>query len=226
MTDLARPVASSRNNGKLLIIPGSPAVVEQLGVGDAPSAHMQANILAQLAQLKANWPAGLVLTADVVGSQDLRWHTKNTGSLRAWGPSSTQLDGGNFLPELIARWFLHQVKIPVADSRKHLGLLNPERLTVVVIDGSAGLGPRAPLSLLPTAEQCHIWCESLLQDPSAIDLQPLSNSELSTGGIIEPNLWLELVDYRRQVTKAELIASDISLGVGRYLALWEFELDE
>lgn len=198
---------------KVIILPGSPAIINGLGYGDVASSAIAQAIKQQLDSLKIH-------SADIVGSRDPKWYTAHTGSLRAWGPCTHISDTGNYLPELLAGFFLDQAGISIAASREHIGELHPDRLTVVVLDGSAGLDARAPLSLLPTAADIHQWCVHLLTAPTECENE-VNAAQLGQGGIQEPQLWLELVQLAPRVINAQLFVKDITLGVGRYGAMWE-----
>lgn len=189
-------------------------MIPSIGYGDVSSAELAQMIRQQLKNAKHNF------LADIVGSRCRKWYTEHTGSLRAWGQAGINLSTGNYLPELIAAYFLDVVGIEIAESRARLEPVNPKRLTVVVIDGSAGLHDKAPLSLLPRANDVHQWCIKLLSDPKKATT-PVSAAALRDAGIIEPNLWLELFQLAPRVNHAQLISSDVTLGVGRYIATWE-----
>ena len=139
----------------------------------------------------------------------------STGSLKAWG-AATNLGGGNYLPEIMARYVLHSVpQLHARASREHIGQPDPAALTIVVADGSAGLTERAPLALVPGAQEAHEWCEEVLMGASASK----AGEWLSQRGVVEPALWEELAGL--QPKKAQLLATDATLGVGRYVAGWE-----
>src|SRR5699024_10226211 len=100
----------------------------------------------------------------------------------------------------------------VTEVRADLGQPDPEALTLVALDGSAGLTERAPLALLPQAAAADTWCRDLLAGREVGELPPES-------GILEPELWLELAALAPR--RAELVDSDIGHGVGRYVAAWQ-----
>ena len=182
----------------LMVMPASPALAVELSAHDAASRALLA-----------------AARVDIVGSQDKRWYTAHTGSLKAWG-AATDLGGGNFLPEIIARYVLHSVpQLRTRTSRERIGKPDPEALTVVVADGSAGLTERAPLALVPEAQEAHEWCEEVLMGASASK----AGKWLSQRGVIEPALWEELAGLDPK--KKQLFATDATLGVGRYVAGWE-----
>ena len=186
---------------ELIIVPGSPALL----LADAAGARL-------LATARSAHPATGQI--DIVGSRDPRWYTAHTGSLHAWGvrQSAPRLSGGNYLPELMARAIFPAVD--VVDSRAHLEPL--ARTTIVVVDGPAGLTPRAPLGLVEEAAEVHQWCQDLLAGTAG----PQVPDNLGRGGIVEPVLWTELAAVSGRVTQAELLDSDDTLGVGRYVARW------
>ena len=116
----------------------------------------------------------------------------------------------------MARYVLHSVpQLRTRASRERIGKPDPEALTVVVADGSAGLTERAPLALVPEAQEAHEWCEEVLMGASASK----AGEWLSQRGVVEPALWEELAGL--QPKKAQLLATDATLGVGRYVAGWE-----
>ncbi|WP_255365917.1 hypothetical protein [Corynebacterium sp. NML130628] len=91
-------------------------------------------------------------------------------------------------------------------------------MTVVVIDGPAGLTVRAPLSLLPSAHHVHEQLQLLL---AGKEHQQIGEGEMMRAGVVEPQLWRELQTL--QPESAMLLDTDDSLGVGRYVAYWEVE---
>ncbi|MGO2573745.1 MAG: hypothetical protein ACTH8I_07015, partial [Corynebacterium casei] len=102
----------------------------------------------------------------------------------------------------------------------HIGELNSEALTIIVVDGSAGLTARAPLALLDSAEEINQWCQEVLSGNNAqVGTEAISEHKLVDAGVVEPQLWQELAAV--QPRKAELIDVDVTLGVGRYVAAWE-----
>lgn len=193
----------------LLIIPGSPALLPELAPHDTASR--------QLAHLLQQRCAQLSGPVEVVCSRDQRWFTAHTGSFRAWGAPEVNVGEGNYLGELVARYFLGDV--PIHSVRDTIGRPSEAHLTCVVIDGPAGLTERAPLALLPGAVEQHQQCKRLLSGESteAFDTQSLLHS-----GICEPQLWRELAGLKPSV--AQLLAADDALGVGRYIATWKVRL--
>ena len=183
----------------LLVIPGSPALVREL----APAHGPYRELLRTIRDTVARYPQRRV---HIVGSRDERRYTAHTGSLRAWGAPQVTVKGGHYLPELIARYALRDPE--VSDSREHIQRIDPDALTVVVVDGPAGLSERAPLALVEGASQAHEALKVFLDGgefPGALE------------GVVEKQLWLELV---RLVGDKRLIASEDSLGVGAYVAQW------
>lgn len=197
----------------LLIMPSSPALAEELSPADAPSRALL-GAARQLVREYASANEELVL--DIVGSRDARWHTAHTGSLRAWGAPSVELGEGNYLPELMARYMLAGgPDYRVGEVREHLGTPRAGVLTIVCIDGSAGLTQRAPLALIDAAPAAARWCESLLAGAD----ESCDEEKLRAAGVEETVLWAELAALRP--LKAELRAADSTLGVGRYVAGWQ-----
>jgi len=144
---------------------------------------------------------------DIVCSMDERWHTSRTGTFAAWGGPQITVRGGNHLGELVARFALGDPE--VREVRGDIGTPDPKAVTVVVLDGPAGLTPRAPLALVEGAPEYHQrlcgWLDG--GEPEVVDkLLP------------EPALWHQLAALPRR--DAALIDHDNTLGVGRYVAQW------
>lgn len=115
-------------------------------------------------------------------------------------------------------------------------------LTLVVLDGSIALAPRAPRQLGPWASEVTQWCEELLGQGAAA--KPLHLPEAVTADWVEvcgqfagveplqqwlqeadvmaPGLWAALAIYARDHPELEtsLYFSDRESGVGRFLAQW------
>ena len=123
------------------------------------------------------------------------------------------MDGGNHLSELVARHALTGI-LEVADCRAHIGEPDAGALTVVVVDGPAGLTGRAPLSLVEGAAEADAALRRFLAGGGGVDV-----AALGAAGVIEPYLWGELAALRP--VSARLVDADGSLGVGAYVAVWE-----
>lgn len=184
----------------VLVVPGSPAVVQELAPGDSAGAKIR--------RVVKSLVSGAPL--HVVGSSDPRWRTTHAGSFRAWG-APVSVGGGRDLSELVARYLVGDV----AEFRPSIQPVDPAAQTVVVLDGPAGLTARAPLSLLPHARRVHEQLQGLLRGEQV----GLNEDELRAAGVIEPKLWLELA--RLRPTSAQLLLADDTHGVGRYVAAWK-----
>lgn len=196
-----------------MVMPSSPALVRELSPADAPSRIL---LEAALQCARSATKAGIE-KVDIVGSRHKRWRTGLEGSFRAWGAASLSVSAGNFLPELLARYVLSFVPgLSVEESRANLGVPREDTLTVVVVDGSAGLTQRAPLALVEGAVHTHHWCQKVC---AGRDVEPCDKDALAAAGVQEPQLWEELSRLRPR--SAELLAADATLGVGRYVAGWE-----
>lgn len=182
----------------LWIVPGSPALA--LSPDDAASLR-----LTQAVRKLAGTAEGRAI--DIVCSVDERWATAHTGSFAAWGAPEITVRDGRYLGELVARFALGDP--PVRDVRGELGALDPDAVTVVVLDGPAGLTPRAPLALVEGAPEYHQQILRWLDggEPVVVDKQ-----------LLEPALWHELAALRPHRT--ELLDHDDTLGVGRFVARW------
>lgn len=194
----------------IVFIPGSPALVEELAAADDASQQLLVASRGVIADALAEKPRPI----HIVSSRDKRWYTAHEGSFKAWGAGHVNVGQGHYLPELIARYVIDG-KAEVTQCRDEIRNLDPEALTVVVLDGTAGLTARAPLALVDGATLAHQWCEQVLRGEEG-DM-PL----LADAGVIEPDLWLQIAQLAPK--RATLIASDSALGVGRYVATWEVE---
>ncbi|WP_394281812.1 hypothetical protein [Corynebacterium sp.] len=199
------------NTPNLLVVPGSPALVRELAPAD-PASHRLRQSVAQALSLIDDRPC------EIIGSGDPRWATQHVGSFAAWGAPQVRVGHGTNLAELVARYLLGSRADARTTFRTELTPLNSEALTVLVLDGPAGLTPRAPLALVEGAAQAHDELTRLLGGDLTVQLDAES---LTQAGVIEPDLWLQLVQLRP--THAELLDVDDTLGVGRYVALWEVQ---
>lgn len=192
-----------RVQANVLIVPGSPALVAQLGVGDEASRRLAAAAgeAARRACAEGERPI------DIVCSHDERWRTEYVGSFRAWGAPQVTLRGGNYLGELVARYLLGDPR--VREVRGHLGDPDPQALTAIVLDGPAGLTERAPLSLREGDREAHERIIRWLGGGAKAGVAK---------HVLEPELWAELAQLQPQ--EAALIDADDTLGVGRYVAKW------
>lgn len=153
---------------------------------------------------------------ELVGSRDEHWRTEHTGSFAAWGAPQVEVGAGNYLPELVQRYALGpELAQRVTGVRAGLGEINPNALTLVAVDGSAGMTLRAPLALLDTAEQADRWCRAVLSG-APHDMPTQANLEES--GVLEAGLWMELASVEKR--DAALVEADTTLGVARYVAGW------
>ena len=187
----------------LFIVPGSPALVQELSLANAASHHLTRTIRDTVLDAV---PDGVPV--DIVCPLDEDTYTAHTGSLRAWGAPQVQVGGGNHLGELVVRYVLGDRDYRPA--REKIGQLDPEALTVVVVDGPAGVTPRAPLALVPGARETHEELQAFIAGNAP--LPPLE------GGVLKPELWYELAAL--SPVEQTLLAADDSLGVGRYVGVW------
>lgn len=225
--------AADCGTARILVLPGSPALFSPLsGEAAADNAQMLAAIdellrahLTALTKPKAGEP-----TADVhiVSSQGSRWYTAHRGSLRAWGVTAhvaadaLPAGQGHHLGEIIARLLLERAGVEpsrITEVRGDIGQPSPDVVTVVVLDGSAGLDARAPLSLLPTGPAVHDWCRRVLQGAQPETLADAS--WLTAGGIVEPALWLELAALSGAGVQGQIGCEQIVGGVARFAAALE-----
>ncbi|MDO5669511.1 MAG: hypothetical protein Q4G50_05860 [Corynebacterium sp.] len=194
----------ARVSTNLVVMPGSPSLVHELAPRDTVGARM-------VARLRSLIDASCA-PIHLVSSRAARWETGVEGSFRAWGAPQVQVGTGRFLPELVQRYVLGEAALRVASVRGQLDEIEPAALTIVAVDGSAGLTERAPLALLPGAARADAWCRAMLagQPPGELPAE---------SGIIETQLWEELAALRPH--NAELLEADSTHGVGRYVAAWQ-----
>lgn len=191
--------------------PTSPALVPELGRGDADSADLLASVRALIDAVCATHP---VASISLLGNVDPRNFTAHTGSFRAWGAPAVEVGAGNHLAELVGRYIVGDRDIEVK-ARRELG--DSADLVLYGIDGPAALSDRAPLTLLPGAPQRHQWCQELL---AGGDVEwPMDQEELVADGIVEADMWWALRGLRP--TGARVVHASAAHGVGRYVALWE-----
>lgn len=222
--------ATDCGTARILVLPGSPALFSPLsGESAADNAQMLAAIdellRAHLTRPGAGEPAAEV---HIVASLDPRWYTAHQGSLRAWGlnahvtADAFPAGQGHHLGEIIARLLLERAGVEpsrITEVRSDIGQPSPHAVTVVVLDGSAGLDARAPLSLLPTSMEVHEWCGTVLRGGQSETLA--DDSWLSAGGIVEPSPWQELAALRRTGVQGQIGCEQIVNGVGRFAAALE-----
>ncbi len=188
-------------------MPASPALVAEL----APQDLAGRTLLDAVRTLVAGADQ-----VELVGSRDERWRTEHTGSFAAWGAPRVTVGSGNYLPELLQRYALGPgLSARVTGVRGELGELNPRALTLVAVDGSAGMTPRAPLALLDGAEAADQWCRAVLAGGKRL---ALAGESLREAGILEAGLWDELAGVDKR--DAALLEADTTLGVARYVAGW------
>ncbi|MGP6172981.1 hypothetical protein [Corynebacterium sp. A21] len=201
-------------NVNLVVMPASPALVRELAPGDEAAGRLLGVLREVLEQAAARQQR-----IELVGSQASRWRTELRGSFQAWGAPGVVVGAGHYLPELVQRYVLAELALQVVSVRERLGVPNPAALTVVALDGSAGLDARAPLTLLDAAPAADAWCRDLLAGSAPTFPAAWDESSLREAGILEPDPWLELAALTPK--QAQLRDADTTLGVGRYVATWE-----
>ncbi|WP_245802218.1 hypothetical protein [Corynebacterium pacaense] len=202
----------------MIFMPGSPALVPDL----APADPAGPGLLAQLRQEIEGAVADAGSTVVIVGSHGEQMRTGDRGSFRAWGAPQVNVGRGNHLPELLARFALGPYADRVCGFVPTLASISDgadsPAVVIAVVDGSTGLSERAPSALLPGAAEVDTWCRDLLAGKR---VGSRSAEDLKVAGIREPALWVEAQRLQPQVTAARLVAADVSLGVGRYVAVWQ-----
>lgn len=217
-------------NTQIVVVSASPAQVKRLAPTHGPSRQLAQAARVTLGHALSDNFGPEPSQVTIVGSRDERWGTAHTGAFTAWGDSQTTVGAGQYLPELVARYLLcaadpTQQRWEVIASRSSLAANDIEtgtsapQLIVLAADGSAGLGSKAPLASVEGAEDTHAWCQDVLAGKPAV---ARSAAELEKAGVLEPQLWLELLQVNQLFDiDAQLAFADDSLGVGRYVARWE-----
>lgn len=200
-------------NATLIIMPGSPALVPHLAPADTVGAHL----LAQVRHLLDQELQGNDRPIALVSSRAQDWFTAHTGSLRAWGAPEVQVSAGNYLAEIVQRFALGEYENRVISVRDRLEEINPEALTLLALDGPTGLTQRAPSALVPGALEADQWCRDVLAGTTS---EIPTASSLIDASLREPQLWLDLASTSTRCAEAVLLESDLSFGVGRYVARW------
>lgn len=207
----ARPGALVRvvgvNQFNVCVVPGSPALVAELAPNDAAGREIVRAIRGLTAQDSRE--------IHIVGSRGARWRTERTGSFAAWGAPHVTVGGGDHLAELVARYCLGDAEARVTEVRGTIAPFDPRALTVVVLDGSAGLTPRAPLALVDGAPAAHEEMARFLDGRAALP------DDLAGYGVVEPALWHELAAL--DAAHQRLVARDATHGVGRFVAAWQVD---
>ncbi|MCQ9351563.1 hypothetical protein NQ015_00760 [Corynebacterium sp. 153RC1] len=203
----------------ILFVPASPAVVAQLAPKD-PAGELLRAAVRQAREL-----VGEVSTVALWVREEAHTYTRHTGRFRAWGDPHTDVGAGNHLPELVARYLVQQVGWGSKIVQGHAGVVGSSDVDLLVlpIDGSLGLTPRAPLALVPGAHDVHRDMISLLNGTSS----PQWTAEtLRAAGVPEDtnlDFWLEVAALPTSAREhAHLLLADATLGVGRFVALWQF----
>lgn len=194
---------------RVIIAPSSPALVKELAPADQASHELRGSVEKLLSAFAVDTPV------EIVGSTNDAYRTTHEGSFRAWGAPQVQVGGGNHLAELVARYLLGKRQAYVREFRSHLGQLHNDCITIVMLDGSAGLTARAPLALVESGAAADQWCQEVLKGNAP---EQWTKEQLERAGVVEPELWLELA--LRTPRQATLHKADSSTGVGRYVAEW------
>lgn len=195
----------------VIFVPASPALVPELGIGDASSARLR-DAARSLIDAALSDPRCTQVT--IVGSTDPDTYTAHTGSFRAWG-ADVSVGGGNHLAELVARYLLGPCHLPITSGTWHPPY--GHELVIYPLDGPAGLTDKAPLAKVPGAPLRHQWCQKLLRGEDVH--WPADLERLRDDGIIDPDHWWALRGSK--VSGSELVAADEEHGVGRYVAQWK-----
>lgn len=234
----------AQEEAHIVVVPGSPALVEGLGRGDAASQRLRDSSVAALRAALALRPATVRVVCDLHPAT----MTRLEGSFAAWGAPEVQVGGGYALGELLARYLMGLAaaalgcSVEIDEITDQIGELTPQSLIVVVADGSAGMHAKAPLAAVDGADEAHRWIVGLLSgtagpgdDPAVAGRDGASlGKSLAARGVGVPALWEQLAailgqqwgtgtgDRRPsgswQVREQVLLDQDSTLGVGRYVA--------
>lgn len=188
-------------------MPASPALVPELAPADEAAARLRRHLDAAIGNDDR--------PIELVGSRAPQWRTEHAGSFAAWGARTVQVRKGHYLAELLQRFVLGERQDRVTEVRDEIGQINPEALTLVATDGSAGMTPRAPFALLDDAANADEFCRAVLSGEAT---PAWTAEQLAGAGILDAELWRELAGVDKR--SARLIDADTSTGVARYVAAW------
>lgn len=209
---------------RILLVPSGPVLVTDLSPFEPVSQLMRTAIDGILHELNPK-------TIRIIFSLRDTEYTAHTGSFRAWGGRETAVSTGNYLPELVARFLIGRYleRNPNVEvlTGSGLGDAEPHELIIYPIDGPAALTQRAALGFNPKAAEFHdamVKCISHANNNATVEptwlqsaTKTTSEDDLSRAGVVNPSQWLELFQY--SYSSVQLLVSDSTLGVGRYVAL-------
>ncbi|AEX44450.1 hypothetical protein CDHC01_1389 [Corynebacterium diphtheriae HC01] len=208
----------------ILLVPSGPVVITELSPFEPISQLIRTAVDDILHELNPK-------TIRIIFSLRDAEYTAHTGSFRAWGGRKTAVSAGNYLPELVVRFLIgryleHNSNVEVLTG-SGLRDAKPNELIVYAVDGPAALTQRAPLGFNPKAAEFHDAIVNCLSQASNNDtVEPTwlqsatkttSKDDLLRAGVVNPSQWLELFQY--SYSSVQLLLSDSTLGVGRYVAL-------
>lgn len=188
---LTRIVSSvGRVEYNAVIIPPAPLIVPELGGERGESVLVRAACRRALAHVckvavgKQSAGSAAELVVAVVFVADEAEHTLQTGSLSAWG-SGIEVGGGNYLPELLARWLVRDVaerdfpSLPMRIStfgEFSVAVSIGADVIMVMADGPSGLTEDSPHALVSGAAAADAWCSHIAGCAEPVPLR-LATSE-------------------------------------------------
>lgn len=195
----------------VIFMPTSPALVPELGQGDAASSELRNLVRSLIDDTLARYQ---VTSISLIGSRSTKTYTSLSGSFAAWGAPQVSVGEGNYLSEMVMRSVVGSRELSITVSED---LDQDNALIIYGLDGPAGLDTKAPLSLIPGSRSRHQWCQAVLAGQEVS--WPADVVDLLEDGIVEPEPWWKL---RHCCPRgARLVAQSDAYGVGRYVAFWE-----
>lgn len=207
-------------NEDLLIIPGTPVLVPELSAADPDAEQLRAVVLAELAELLDGYDARTVRPV-IVRQARQGQATGIEGSFRAWG-ADVQVGAGHHLPELLARWCLSELGVPVNQIIATDRVPESAGPVIVVAEGPAALTPAAPLTLLPEAQSLDDACLDIADGRAVREAAAvIRDGDTETCGLYTADLWLQLAEFAaaRDLTCTSVYRS-APYGVGYHVARW------
>lgn len=194
----------------LLVIPCSPALVDDLAPADTASACLREVARETITRLKTN---NEVSRVSIIGQREQHQYTALTGSLAPWG-SMQAVESGNYLCDLLGHYICEPVLPDVEIQSANELVFLPGTLNVLLLDASAGLTAKAPFAECAGAAEATKWCREVL----ARGHREYAG-DLSAAGLPWPAGWSNL--HGVDANKRAVLAQDETHGVARFIAFWE-----
>lgn len=223
---------------QLVVIPGAPLIVSDLGGQSGKAVELRTKVFDAVRWLLISH----VLDTESENNIAIVFlpresdYTAITGSLHPWG-SAARVNGGHYLPDLIARWVLGEVSAHSRDydldqsldyatfSSVTAALDAGYRNVLVVADGSSGLAEYSPIGFKEQAAACDAYCharfsteESEVEDSKVSVIEAgseVSNLIAQECGWQDYPLWKELRGL--ETSASERLYSAAPFGIGYHV---------